>query len=309
MQHLERAESIEVQHGLIVERASKVFSFSHLTFQEYLAARWLSKKTNWEGIASNITQQRWQEVLSMAFMLPNADRFAQTMKAEIDRLVETDMEIQRFLTWLKNKSQLELEKTPYKLNAIRSFYFSLIVLDIIPDHERYSLARILDLSFDPDDNYTSKQAPYISIDRKLVCVKNFAYTIIRKLDSALESGVNIPITGYLSDALKLVSCVKDNDLQIELQKLKFQLPDTAIKNFENTKKWWSTMGIVWIEQLRDIIITYRGFESDWLFSKNQKTLLQQYYEFNKLLVNCLKYSKVSLDIKQNIEDTLFLSIH
>jgi predicted NACHT family NTPase len=32
-------KSIEVQHGLLVERAQKVFSFSHLTFQEYFTAK------------------------------------------------------------------------------------------------------------------------------------------------------------------------------------------------------------------------------------------------------------------------------
>ena len=32
-------KSIEAQHGLLVERAQKIYSFSHLTFQEYFTAR------------------------------------------------------------------------------------------------------------------------------------------------------------------------------------------------------------------------------------------------------------------------------
>jgi predicted NACHT family NTPase len=31
--------AIEAQHGLLIERSQKVWSFSHLTFQEYLVAK------------------------------------------------------------------------------------------------------------------------------------------------------------------------------------------------------------------------------------------------------------------------------
>lgn len=35
--------AIASQHGLLIERAQKVWSFSHLTFQEYLVAKWIDK--------------------------------------------------------------------------------------------------------------------------------------------------------------------------------------------------------------------------------------------------------------------------
>ncbi|MHC5719483.1 MAG: NACHT domain-containing protein, partial [Nostoc sp.] len=38
--------SIESQHGLLIERAHKVWSFSHLTFQEYLVAKWFIKSAD-----------------------------------------------------------------------------------------------------------------------------------------------------------------------------------------------------------------------------------------------------------------------
>jgi predicted NACHT family NTPase len=34
-------DALEAQHGLLIERAKGIYSFSHLTFQEYFAAQFL----------------------------------------------------------------------------------------------------------------------------------------------------------------------------------------------------------------------------------------------------------------------------
>ena len=39
-------KSIEAQHGLLIERARNIYSFSHLTFQEYFAARQIKEQRN-----------------------------------------------------------------------------------------------------------------------------------------------------------------------------------------------------------------------------------------------------------------------
>jgi predicted NACHT family NTPase len=38
-------KSIEWQHGLLVERSRRIYSFSHLTFQEYFTARHITAET------------------------------------------------------------------------------------------------------------------------------------------------------------------------------------------------------------------------------------------------------------------------
>jgi predicted NACHT family NTPase len=38
-------KSIEAQHGLLVERARGIYSFSHLTFQEYFTAKQITRPT------------------------------------------------------------------------------------------------------------------------------------------------------------------------------------------------------------------------------------------------------------------------
>jgi predicted NACHT family NTPase len=72
-------KSIEAQHGVLVERAKGVHSFSHLTFQEYfrasyiVAAGWKSQKNL---VQKYLADPRWREVIILvANLLPQADRF------------------------------------------------------------------------------------------------------------------------------------------------------------------------------------------------------------------------------------------
>lgn len=56
------------------------------------------------------------------------------------------------------------------------------------------------------------------------------------------------------------------------------------------------------------MIKYRDIGHDWQFSEPQKELLKQYYDANKLLVDCMNNSEASPEVRQEIEDSLFLPI-
>src|SRR5919199_5387130 len=55
-------KSIEVQHGLLIERAPEIYSFSHLTFQEYFTAKWFCDRADWYGLSKHVREKRWREV-------------------------------------------------------------------------------------------------------------------------------------------------------------------------------------------------------------------------------------------------------
>ena len=62
-------------------------------------------------------------------------------------------------------------------------------------------------------------------------------------------------------------------------------------------------------QLREVMISYRNMGHDWHFSLQQKEVLKQYYDANRLLVDCLNRScNVTSAVRSHIEDTLLLSI-
>ena len=118
-------KTIEAQHGLLVERAHKIYSFSHLTFQEYLTARAVVTNSHpqaLEKLACNITEPHWLEVFLLAVeMLPFADNLLRLMKLQIDRLLDLDKDLHNFISWLNIKSSTAYVSF-YKKAAIRAFY-------------------------------------------------------------------------------------------------------------------------------------------------------------------------------------------
>jgi predicted NACHT family NTPase len=114
-------KSIEAQHGLFVERARGIYSFSHLTFHEYFAAREVKEKYLFIELASHCTEKHWREVILLTVgMVPNADKLIQHCKQAADQFIANDQEIQQFLAWASHKTQTI--EASYKSSAIRSFY-------------------------------------------------------------------------------------------------------------------------------------------------------------------------------------------
>ncbi|WP_439566481.1 NACHT domain-containing protein, partial [Gloeocapsopsis crepidinum] len=87
-------KSIEAQHGLLVERARGIYSFSHLTFHEYFTARTIVDNSDVQALnrslqqlVSHVTEKRWREVfLFSVSMLQNADYLLQLTRQHVDQL-------------------------------------------------------------------------------------------------------------------------------------------------------------------------------------------------------------------------------
>lgn len=70
-------QAIEEQHGILVERAHQWYAFSHLTFQEYLTAKFIVENSYDESVVAKLeasaSNDQWREVYSLtASLLGNA---------------------------------------------------------------------------------------------------------------------------------------------------------------------------------------------------------------------------------------------
>jgi predicted NACHT family NTPase len=331
-------KSIEAQHGLFVERARSIYSFSHLTFHEYFTARKIVTSCNphaaddpmLQGLVSHLTEKRWREVFLLTVgMLDSADVLLGLMKYQIDLLLAGDEKLQLFLDWVNQKS-LSIEFSP-QAGRIRAFYTSFSLI-INRNFKHYSLEFTLAQALSPNKKF--------NLCSKLILdyafLEIFIDAILLTFGGASSSRINIfdvfDITSSNSVAINLnliltqiLSYNLEKEFQQALEKLKDKVPKLPeidenlrirLKNqefFEEFLKdlhdWWKNNGKSWIERLRYVMIEYRNLGHDWQFSEAQKERLQQYYDANKLLVDCLNSDcYVSREVRQEIEETLLLPI-
>ena len=275
-------KSIEAQHGLFVERAKNIYSFSHLTFHEYFAARAIIANSAYENLVKHLTEKPWREIfLLTASMMRNADNLLRLMKQAIDRSLG-DQKLQQFLAWAHKKAQSL--KVPYHPALTRAFYF-----ELEPSNHLYGL-------FD--------QWMYYLEEFNFILDHDLVHILDKTRDLTLFADYDFALILYHEQAESI-----DYKLHLKLLDFERQLPPSW-SDLDAYEKWWEAGSQNWTEQLRAVMIEYRNIGHDWQFSDVQKQLLQQYYDANKLLVDCLNSDcYVSRDVRQEIEDTLLLPMN
>lgn len=311
-------KSIEAQHGLLVERAKGIYSFSHLTFHEYFTAREFitvqqSSEAALKNLLEHMMEKRWREVLFLALgMSPSADRLLLLMKEKVDEIATADENLQQFLRWVNQKS-ISLY-SPYKPVNIRNFYFD---KELVKVHALFGGAyRRLDCNLDHDIYLLLE---FDNFNFLLNSHPNFEILVPHSADIELfiKLDPNIVFCSDLDHDHRQRYRILDGDLyrvlnpefQLALRELKEQLPKKG--NQEEKAKWWESNSNTWIEQLRTLMIKYHDpdLEHDWQFNEQQNQLLKQYHDANILLVDCLNSDcYVSREVRQYIEETLLLPI-
>jgi len=300
-------KSLEAQ-GLLQERARGVYSFSHLTFQEYLTARnfvfssepqTLEEKL--QHLVSHLTEARWRNVfLFTASMLGSAPNLLQIMKQYTDMLAAADQQLQDFLIWLKRKTHSV--QAPYKSAAIRAFYLTLVL------PRELSLSRDLALSLAIAPQLFSNLAADLALD--LAFYRALSLSLVQSCDPAERV---MALSFALPDDSTLM-----NDSQRQapdcsphrkpLQQLQAQLPSVKQTKAE-LQTWWDVNGQDWSNKLRLVMLQYRNIGHQWQFNEQQQELLIHYYAATQLLVDCLKNSReVPQPAREQIEEALLLPI-
>ena len=337
---------IVAQHGLLTERATGIYSFSHLTFHEYFVARSIvdiSNPVKYEAALSllmeHVADKRWREVfLLVVERSDDAGYVLSWMKRKIDEMLASDQSLQKFLVWVNTKAT-EID-VPHRLTAVRAFYFEIELKKTYDNQKRQKRQKRAQAYYQKRSQAYRKQslvffftlnssinkAPDISIDQALHqarilahyqgSINTYNHSFNQVLDSCLNQALDqIVIQGWL-DAGLLDSCLDPdlnqtfNDLVLyqELKNLSNELSDRD-GDRKGSIQWWISNGTDWIEKINQLMIGHRNIGHDWQFSESQKELLQKYYDANALLVDCLKSEcYANRQVLQHIEDTLLLPL-
>jgi predicted NACHT family NTPase len=283
--------SIQLQHGLLVERAKDIYSFSHLTFQEYLTARKIvnmatgnQQEKHLEQVATHLTNPAWREVILMInSLLPDAYGLLKQLRNKIDFLIANKATIKTFLEFLETKAQTI--PGDYKRAAVKAFYFSLL-------HDRN-----LNLAIAIDVNLAGHLSPPLALDLALARMLSICEQIVTEF--SLKTMLEITLAFDLERKYPLAE-----DFKVELIAVKEKLPSPSLGK-ESLESWWKTEGISWCRSLQQTINKHCYLGQDWQFNDGEREVLTRYYQANQFLVECLDSPcTISPELRQEIERSL-----
>jgi predicted NACHT family NTPase len=294
--------SIEAQHGLLVERAKGMYSFSHLSFHEYFVAREVAyNSTSLEAaiqeLSHRVFDKHWREIfLLVTEMLRDTSLLLFAMKQEIDQLLVSSDLLQRFLKDVCDRAQSP-EFAFCKAAAVRAFYF--------------------DIDFDIDEN----RSVALQLDRSanlLVCASFLtrmlnevtlkdAIAIAQNYDEKIHPSQQIQTAGSANSVMMIAIKIALDSKRLEtnaretlkalLTRLKGELTnDEAVKRIA--------------DKARSVAKTRHHIGQAWQFNPEEKQLLKQYYYATQLLVECLNSDGCMMSPKsrRQLEESLF-SLH
>ncbi|MBD3338279.1 MAG: NACHT domain-containing protein [Candidatus Lokiarchaeota archaeon] len=193
-------KAIEAQHGIFVERAKRIYSFSHLTFQEYFTAKYIVDNAE-QGtlkalVRNHLTHDNWREVFILtAEMLDDSESFFKSIKSEIDTMAK-DTSIQNAIDWIQSYIPKKTNYTPAFCRVLIALkYFEDLKDNILPlakelvkiepwytkALESFSENRVIDLACDHiikkadikyNNQYSIKFKNYINANRILAACLN-----------------------------------------------------------------------------------------------------------------------------------------
>jgi len=329
-------KAMEAQHGLLIERADELWSFSHLTFQEHFTIQWLTRLTS-EQLAEKIANPRWQRVVEQLVTSQQpADRLVRLIKQSIDRSISGGPEFSKFLTWSFQKAVSV--HADYEPAALRAIYFARTrahALDLglaraLDLARAFDFSRALNPAFDFALDFTLDLALDLALSLACTCSGDLTLDLNLALDLdhdlALDLNLVLDLDLAFDRALALDSdfalalahdfaldsdlahnrdLARNSDFALRLERLRKELPSPEDR--QHFQQWWQTQGQQWVEHLRHAMIEHRNIGHNWQFSDQQKQQLQRYYDANHFLVKLMQiYGAVSYEVKTEIEDSLLL---
>ncbi len=283
-------QAIQLQHGLIVERARDVYSFSHLTFQEYLTARkilYQSKPETFaqtlQQVATQVLNPNWHEVLRLtANMMTLADPLLKEMHACIQTVLDGDPACEAFLHAIQDK--VNHVQTPYQPAAVRAFYFTLFS------------DRNLQLAQSVDKTIAQTLSPDLALDLALVRALEMGFSFLQ--DPSVKTLLNLIFALQLDQKFQL-----EPDFHTAFHDLKEELPDPG----ESIVEWCHASGLAWNDRFQHLLIAHRHMGHIRQLTSAQQGRLHQYYELHVFLVDCWQESQTSPEFSQILQDSLLRS--
>jgi hypothetical protein len=324
-------KAIESQHGIFVERAKGIYSFSHLTFQEYYTARYIvdnmQKGTLGGLICNHLTDSSWREVfLLTAEMMDEANEFFELFLSALDNFADQNERLAQLLVKAgKEAKEMYIRVTDIRIKPyILRNRIIILILDTafgitcaigiglahtiginlnsanVSDIDSL-IASTIDIDSDIDSDIARARGSTFTRAKAIAIAKDVARASTSAIDSAIDSAIASAsaspkhynsLMHYYNNALRLIE-------QKGLADLNQVLTHVSVPSQEDSPAKWEEFS----DALLDIMRAHRPIK-DYEFTKEQAENISQYLKATKLLQDCLAVAYVS--DRKAIEDRLLL---
>jgi energy-coupling factor transporter ATP-binding protein EcfA2 len=275
-------EAIVIQQGILVERAEYIFSFSHLTLQEYLTAKYLTQDSRqiYNLVTQHLADKRWHEIfLLVSGLIASSDDLLLQMRQQAQNYISSS-QANALLHWAEQVTIGSEKNMKYVAKRVAAVYLALEVICSLNPKLTIESASIFGLLY--------KLHPALAKRLRAILVQN----ISNEIQLAQE------IAKYFASK-KMFSNVNLNLLLAKLEA--FSLKNQAAQSHSRHRLFSKPICDIWLEvlKLEDKIIN---------ISPKEMEQLNKYFYTNSLIIKCQKESmRITPKIWKSIEDKMLIA--
>ncbi|MBW4592674.1 MAG: NACHT domain-containing protein [Brasilonema angustatum HA4187-MV1] len=298
-------KAIEAEHGLFIERAQGIYSFSHLTFQEYLTAQYIIDHQQVENlVAEHLTDKRWREVFLLVadLMGKSAGDLLLLMQQKAQKYINTP-KLQELLRWADEVTSgsagdvKPVDKRALALAIVNGIPIATAIA--IPDADTVAI---------PIDTAIAIATSAIPIPMVIPIAKAIAKAIAIPIAKAIAKGDAIPVAKTIPIAiaitrelekLKIFNNFDSTELIKQLEALKYQVPDEKQPRKEHQK---------FAENLQESLLNAFNLTREKVdLSQDEISRLDTYLDANAFIIQCKEAAeKVPSNTWEAIEERMLL---
>ena len=241
-------DAIAIQQGILVERVEDIYSFSHLTLQEYLTARYIYAYSQIsEMVEKYLTDKRWREVFLLTSGLM-VDRGADELLLEIHKAAKQYARHPKVMALLQWADKITRGSSGDLKTATKRM-FAIVISTVIDRRNRYiaiDKKLLLCDKEDIDKNITINinSASSISIFRDITndiditsANANLINTVKDSANQLEKSGffIELEMSKYTNQLQNLQSAVEESDIT-RIKKVSEQIISAYLEAFHLTQE-------------------------------------------------------------------------
>ncbi|WP_346293850.1 NACHT domain-containing protein [Sphaerothrix gracilis] len=289
-------QEIEVQQGILVERAREAYSFSHLTFQEYLTAKSIVDNQKVTQLVSNhLGNQRWREVFLLVAGLVPGKRGADELLLAMEKQAQSKLQSERLQALVK-WADAATQGSPGQIKAAAKRTAAL-ALDLDLDR-----ALALDLALDLDRALDRALARALdrALDRARALALDLARALARALDRTRARAHALDRVLDLVEELQPSGVFRKGEIENSVQRLT-ELKQIIPNNINYIKGYYH-----FLEPIRKVWENAINLKPDLLqLSEQESQALNDYFYAVELMIRCKEAAvRVSPPVWEGIESRI-----